>query len=84
MSTRLSSRGLRAHDVRPERADVHFGALALQLDADRGCEMTQIVGEPRREVVRLVVPRLARVNRIQCSQRSHRHAVCLLVAPQAV
>ena len=51
---------------------MHCRALALQLDADRGREMTEVVGEPRREVVRLVVPRLARINRIQCSRTRFR------------
>ena len=53
------------HDVRPERANLHFGALKLQFEADLGREMIQIIGEPRREVVRLMVPGLAQVNRVQ-------------------
>ena len=53
------------HDVRPERANLHFGALELQFEANLGREMIQIVGEPRREVVGLVAPGLAQINRIQ-------------------
>ena len=54
-----------SHDIRPEGADMHLCALALQFETDSGCEMMQVLGEPRREVVRLVVPSLAQINRIQ-------------------